>query len=132
MGILDDILAQKADEIAAMRSSATPARPSDLAVRDVARALQRAPGTALRLIAEIRDRSNDHLRDPRLIEPRCQSPDTRRRIRVDDSGGIDHIPPPVLGVPIRGEDGRGEDEEERDNAAHAAEHNGKTWDPLRR
>jgi indole-3-glycerol phosphate synthase len=57
MGLLDDILAQKADEIAAMRSSSPPARPSDLAVRDVARALQRVPGTALRLIAEIKFRS---------------------------------------------------------------------------
>jgi indole-3-glycerol phosphate synthase len=57
MGLLDDILAQKAKEVAALRSATVPARPDGPGRRQVARALERPVGAPLRLIAEIKFRS---------------------------------------------------------------------------
>jgi indole-3-glycerol phosphate synthase len=57
MGLLDDILAEKRREIAALASQPTPSRPAAWQVRDVAATLRRPPGGALRLIAEIKFRS---------------------------------------------------------------------------
>jgi indole-3-glycerol phosphate synthase len=57
MGLLADILAQKADEVARLRALPVPARPASLAPRDVGAALRRAKAEPLRLIAEIKFRS---------------------------------------------------------------------------
>jgi indole-3-glycerol phosphate synthase len=58
MGLLDDILQQKAREVAMLVAQKAPARPADFAApRDVYGALRRAKGGPLRLIAEIKFRS---------------------------------------------------------------------------
>ena len=57
MGLLDEILAQKAKEVAALRSQPVPARPDNSPRRDVHAALARPLGAPLRLIAEIKFRS---------------------------------------------------------------------------
>lgn len=57
MGLLDDIKAQKAREIAALRLLPAPARPAGLSVRSVEGALKRPKGAPLRLIAEVKFRS---------------------------------------------------------------------------
>jgi indole-3-glycerol phosphate synthase len=58
MGLLDDILQQKAREVAMLASQKAAARPADFgAPRDVHGALRRAMGGPLRLIAEIKFRS---------------------------------------------------------------------------
>jgi indole-3-glycerol phosphate synthase len=57
MGRLDDILAQKAKELEALRSQPALARPDNWPPRDVCAALTRPAGSPLRLIAEIKFRS---------------------------------------------------------------------------
>jgi indole-3-glycerol phosphate synthase len=57
MGRLRDILDEKAKEVAALRTTAPPARPAGWAARDVVAALRRPSGAPLRLIAEIKFRS---------------------------------------------------------------------------
>ena len=57
MGLLAEILAQKAAEVAAISASSVAPRPPDDPPRDVLRALRRAPEGPLRLIAEIKFRS---------------------------------------------------------------------------
>jgi indole-3-glycerol phosphate synthase len=57
MGRLQDIIAQKQSEIAALRGDPIPARPLHWGIRDVTAALRRPLGGALRLIAEIKFRS---------------------------------------------------------------------------
>jgi indole-3-glycerol phosphate synthase len=57
MGLLDDILAQKAREVAALEGLPAPVRPENQPPRDVRGALARPAGSPLRLIAEIKFRS---------------------------------------------------------------------------
>jgi indole-3-glycerol phosphate synthase len=57
MGLLHDILAEKAKEVAALRGLPSVSRPSAWPVRDVVGALRRPKGAPLRLIAEIKFRS---------------------------------------------------------------------------
>jgi indole-3-glycerol phosphate synthase len=57
MGMLDDIRAQKAREIAALERLPSPARPLGSPIRSVERALRRPKGEPLRLIAEVKFRS---------------------------------------------------------------------------
>src|SRR3954464_8015053 len=69
MGLLSEILLQKADEVARLRTMGAPVRPTELAPRDVARALRRTKGTALRLIAEIKFRSPSAGEMSRALSP---------------------------------------------------------------
>ncbi len=69
MGLLDDIRAHKAQEIAALRADPPPVRPPDLAIRDVAAALRRPDGAPLRLIAEVKLRSPSAGELSRLLPP---------------------------------------------------------------
>ena len=57
MGLLDDIRAQKAREIAALERLPPPARPASSPIRSALRALRRPKGEPLRLIAEVKFRS---------------------------------------------------------------------------
>ncbi len=57
MGLLSDILLQKAREVAELRAQPSLARSAGLAPRDVVAALRRPHGAPLRLIAEIKFRS---------------------------------------------------------------------------
>jgi indole-3-glycerol phosphate synthase len=57
MGLLADILAKKAREVAAISETPIPNRPTDWRVSDVFGALKRPEGAPLRLIAEIKFRS---------------------------------------------------------------------------
>src|SRR5260221_14321321 len=57
MGLLFDILAEKAKEVAALQGRPALARRAEWPVRDVVGALRRPPGAPLRLIAEIKFRS---------------------------------------------------------------------------
>jgi indole-3-glycerol phosphate synthase len=57
MGLLHEILAEKAKEAAALRGHPALSRPADWPVRDVVKALGRPAGSPLRLIAEIKFRS---------------------------------------------------------------------------
>lgn len=57
MGLLLEILAEKAKEVAALRGRPALARPTEWPVRDVVGALHRPAGAPLRLIAEIKFRS---------------------------------------------------------------------------
>jgi indole-3-glycerol phosphate synthase len=57
MGILHEILAEKAKEVSELRAKPAGARSPEWKQRDVVGALRRAPGAPLRLIAEIKFRS---------------------------------------------------------------------------
>ncbi len=57
MGVLSEILAQKAREVSALREAPSASRPESWPVRDVLAALTRPQGAPLRLIAEIKYRS---------------------------------------------------------------------------
>jgi hypothetical protein len=70
MGILRDILAEKAKEAAALQGRAVPSRPAEWPPRDVVGALARPAGAPLRLIAEIKFRSPSAGNLSRVLGPR--------------------------------------------------------------
>src|SRR5438045_2995605 len=70
MGLLSQILAEKAKEVAALRGQPRVSRPTEWSVRDVVAALHRPAGQALRLIAEIKFRSPSAGPLSRVLGPR--------------------------------------------------------------
>jgi len=71
MRVLEDILATKRREIAAMR--AAPGVAARTATRDVVGALRRAPGAPLRLIAEVKLRSPSAGALSRVLDPAARA-----------------------------------------------------------
>ena len=70
MGLLSDILAEKAKEVAALRSVDAATRPAGWTARDVVTALRRPAGAPLRLISEIKFRSPSAGPLSRVLGPR--------------------------------------------------------------
>ena len=84
MGLLDDILAEKSAEAAALSGEAARTRAKGNDARDVFSALRRPPGAPLRLIAEVKFRSPSAGALSRVL-------DAGKRARVYEQGGASMV-----------------------------------------
>jgi indole-3-glycerol phosphate synthase len=84
MGVLREILAEKAREVALLRASAPTERAPGWKLRDVVSALGRPPGAPLRLIAEIKFRSPS-------AGPLSRALDAKQRASAYEAGGASMV-----------------------------------------